>query len=154
MTDKHTAAKEQLKRVAGGISVGTARMTEKDAQKQLASACQLLLKPCEPRDDRSSSTIAENRNAFQGKGESGAHCYCGKKAASNACSFTGPAFSEALKSSFPLVYEHFVNHPNQTTRLVGALSKELGLTVPIADRKSSCQRNRHTVPEHAQVDRD
>ena len=55
VTDKHTAAKEQLKRVAGGISVGTARMTEEDAQKQLASACQLLLKPCEPRDDRSSS---------------------------------------------------------------------------------------------------
>ena len=97
VTELHVAAKKQLMKVAGGPTVDTARMTEEDAQKQLASACQLLLKPCEPRDDRSSSTIAENRNAFQGKGESGAHCYCGKKAASNACSFTGPAFSDRTR---------------------------------------------------------
>ena len=135
VTDKHLAAKDKLREVAGGVGAGE-KMSAEDAGEELADLIQDYLLPCPPKGMDSyvdSVDVVSQQRKFQIQTP---RCFClPKKPAANACSFQVSAFADIIKAKSPSVYAHFVPCglrnkaiPNYT-KLISGIQLYLGLEV-------------------------
>ena len=125
LTDKHRAAKAQLKDVAGGVC-SAAIMGSDDAYEDLVALVGEYLRPCVPEgvDSHLDSDLSSRRKSFQIKAP---RCFCGKKPAANACSFQVSALADILKKKLPGAYAYYVQRPQRLTKLTAAVQCTLGL---------------------------
>jgi hypothetical protein len=127
-TEKHRAAKAQLKEVAGGD--GDVVASEEHACVELEALVEQNVHACMPKDSFMDAyddnlDLAEKRKTFQKKGP---RCFCHKPAA-EACSFSVSDFAALLKDRAPASYVFFVKKEGQISKLAAAVQEALGLDV-------------------------
>lgn len=136
-TPAHAAAKEKLKEIAGGAGNAPV-MSKEDAFADLSELAVQRLTPCTPRVQLEPDLTAR-RKQFQLRAP---RCFCGKKAAAEACSFTVQAFAELLKDEAPAVYAYYIPRPGRFVKLTSDLQSVLGLEATGAcARANKCDRN-------------
>ena len=127
ITEAHAKAKAKLKEVAGGTRNATAMMSEADAFDELREHAGNWLAPCLPKGASMESYAGDcvlARKNFQCKNP---RCFCGKKTAAQACSFTVSEFAEKFKVDAPLVYGFYVQKADRLSKLTSALQRVLNL---------------------------
>lgn len=126
-TPAHDEAKQKLKDVAGGVKAATV-LSEGDAFDELRERLNEWLTPCTPTGDsmdaHMDAELAPRRKRFQ---LNAPYCFCGKKPAAHACSFTVSVVAAKLKIDAPDVYNFYVKQPTHLSKLTSAIQQALNL---------------------------
>ena len=139
-THKHDAAKEQLREVAGGNGKATAT-SEEEAYEALCEVVNLYVHPCQLKgmdDHNPNLDLIAKRKDFQVKHG----CFCGKKAAKDACRFQVSAITGLLEKHAPLAYA-FYKPTSGTFKITAAVQKclQLAETGVISRARHPCPRD-------------
>lgn len=124
-TDKHHAAKDQLKQVAGGNG-GASNTAADDAYEDLTVLIHDRLRPCDPTGMQAHLDLAPQHKLFQTKAP---RCFCGKKKVAEACSFRVSELAEPFKIQHPGAYAHYVQRPDRLAKLTEAVQRALVLDI-------------------------